>query len=187
MTDCLLIVDVQRDFIDGSLAVPEASKIIEPIRREANADYGTVVASMDWHPRNHMSFSANGGRWPRHCEQFTEGVALDSRIARVADAFVYKGFQPSQEAYSAFDGYVGIRPGSGQALVSWLHDRKVRTVNVCGLALDFCVRATALDAQGAGFKTNVLLDLTRPVAYESGAAAIAELAREGVGLLTLGV
>lgn len=184
MTDCLLIVDMQRDFIDGSLAVLEGSKIIEPIRREANADYGTVVASMDWHPPDHMSFSDNGGIWPRHCEQFTEGAALDSRIAKVADAFIYKGFIPSQEAYSAFDGYVGFRPGTGQALVSWLHDRKVRTINVCGLALDYCVRATALSARAEGFKTNVVLDLTRPVAYESGAAAIAELAREGIGLLT---
>lgn len=175
MSIALIIVDVQHDFTVGSLAVPDAEAIIEPIADLSEA-YEYVVASQDYHPPNHMSFAANGGPWPTHCVQGEPGQMLDIRIRELDATNVYKGHVPEYEAYSAFDGHVF----GGTSLAGWLHDRDVRRVDICGLALDYCVRATALDAAGQGFEANVLLDLTRPVTWVTGARTIIDLRHDDV-------
>lgn len=189
----LIIVDVQYDFLpafkyqpdwNGALAVPDGGEIIDPIYRllEKNGRpsqyYDLVAASYDWHPPNHCSFIENGGEWPAHCVQNTHGAKLEQTILDLADFYVEKGGNPEREAYSAFDGFVYGPDVDYQdkspLLADFLIDKFVGRVEVVGLALDYCVRATALDAVKY-FKTEVLLDLTRPVAWETGAKAISDL------------
>jgi nicotinamidase/pyrazinamidase len=165
----LIVVDLQRDFIDGALAVPGAAEIIEPIATlvavaEARGDL--IVATADWHPSNHCSFTDNGGSWPRHCEAGTHGASLDPVLTDHIDALILKGSTPSLEAYSGF---------SQTILLETLRENDVTEVDICGLATDYCVRATALDAISHGFKTNVVLSACRGVDPETTRAAVEEI------------
>jgi len=182
MANALIIVDVQRDFIDGALPVPDAEAIIDPIC-ELEGAYDYVIASQDFHPESHCSFKT----WPRHCVMGTAGVELDPRIRDLEPVLVKKGERIDKEAYSAFEGTIWSRgPDIGKKLADWLVIHDVKRVDICGLALDYCVRATALSAAYAGFETSVLLDLTRPVAWPSAAQAISILAEMKIGLVTTG-
>ena len=176
MSTALLIVDVQHDFTVGSLRVPDAEAIIEPICELSHA-YEYVIASRDHHPDNHVSFT----QWPVHCVAGSPGAQVDVRIRDLEPTYVYKGHRPKVEAYSAFEGHVF----GGGPLSPWLVEHGVRRVDVCGLALDYCVKETALSARRADYVTNVLLDLTRPVEWKSGMEAIIELLHADVGLHTL--
>ena len=196
MNTALIIVDVQYDFLpsfkyqlgwNGALAVPDGGEIIDPLYdllQDSHDYYDFVVASYDWHPKNHCSFVENGGPWPAHCVQNTPGANLEMTVMDLADFYVAKGGNADREAYSAFDGFVLNRPGGGLAptLDKFLNEHNIKSVEICGLALDYCVRATALDAADKGYHTEVLLDLTRPVAWETGAKAIAELQYAEVSL-----
>lgn len=199
MDRVLIIVDVQYDFlpaegtaqaIDGALAIPDGDKIIAPLHQQWQVyAYGAVLASMDWHPPLHKSFEANGGPWPEHCVQNTFGANLEQTVLDICDFSVYKGFEAGKEAYSAFDGYVDVVGHAMYAgerhnprLLAWLMKHEVEAVDICGLALDYCVLATALDAQRAGLETTVLLDLTRPVNWVTGMQAIEQLVEAGVAL-----
>ncbi len=160
--DALIVVDVQNDFCPGgALAVPDGDRVVPEVNRLAQeADF--VVATRDWHPPDHGSFSARGGVWPEHCVQGTPGAELHPGIDRTRiDLVVDKGRDPQTEGYSGFEG---------TDLEARLRERGVRDVHVAGLALDYCVRATALDARRLGFDVTVHRDATRAVEVEPGDA-----------------
>jgi nicotinamidase/pyrazinamidase len=200
-TDALLVVDLQHDFLPGgALAVPDGDAVVAPIARLAPV-FRTVVATQDWHPRGHVSFaSVHPGRrpyetlalphgrqelWPDHCVQGTRGAALHPGLPDEAVTLhLRKGTRPDVDSYSAFRENVGpdgARPTTG--LGAWLAARGVKRVFVTGLARDFCVRATAVDAAAEGFETVVLDDLTRAVFPDRRSEVDAELAGAGVRVL----
>ena len=135
-----------------------------------------MVATQDWHPADHRSFAARGGPWPVHCVAGTAGSALHPALDQSAIAItIRKATTPDVEAYSGFDG---------TDLAAQLRARGVRRVYVGGLALDYCVDATALDAHKAGFETYVITDATRAVFPEQSAAKLAGWRAAGVGTIT---
>jgi nicotinamidase/pyrazinamidase len=176
MPDALLIVDLQVDFCPGgALAVPEGDAVLPAVNRAAGI-LPLTVASRDWHPPDHCSFQAQGGPWPVHCQAGTAGAelhpALDrSRIERVFS----KGTDPAAEAYSAFDG---------TDLAGWLRERHVHRLFVAGLATDYCVRASVLDALREGFEVVVLEDGIGAVDVSPGDGdrALAEMGEAGASV-----
>ena len=170
--DALIIVDVQNDFCPGgALAVGEGDAVVPVLNRLARR-FGTVVATQDWHPANHRSFTEQGGTWPVHCVAGEPGAELHAELERSAiDISIRKATTPEQEAYSGFDG---------TDLAAQLRARGVERVYVGGLALDYCVDATALDAKKAGFDTYVISDATRAVFPEQSAAKEAGWRAAGV-------
>jgi nicotinamidase/pyrazinamidase len=198
--DALLVVDVQHDFLPGgALAVARGDEIVEPIARLAPR-FATVVATQDWHPPGHVSFaSAHPGRrplevlelpqgpqvlWPDHCLRGERGARIHPGIPdEVVTLVLRKGTRKEVDSYSAFRenaGPDGDRPTTG--LGAWLGARGIRRVFVCGLARDFCVKATAVDAAAEGLQVVVLDDLTRSVFPERRAEVDEALRRAGVGL-----
>lgn len=158
--DALLIVDPQVDFCPGgALPVPHGDSIFAPLNRVA-AQFDIVVASRDWHPADHVSFRARGGPWPPHCVAGSPGAefhpALDQEPIRHV---VSKGTDAGTEAYSAF---------SGTDLEAWLRRRGVSRLFVGGLATDYCVRQSVLDARAAGFEVAVLEDCVGAVDVQPG-------------------
>ncbi|NYJ74024.1 isochorismatase family protein [Allobranchiibius huperziae] len=180
----LIVVDVQNDFCEGgSLAVAGGGAVAARIAAwiAAHADgYAAVVATADWHidPGAHWSsdpdFSAS---WPVHCEVGTGGAdfhpAFQAALGSV-DATFRKG-----EHRAAYSGFEGV-DDTGTPLADWLRQRDITAVDVCGLATDYCVRATALDAAREGLHTTVLRDLAAGVATESTSAAYDEFAAAGI-------
>jgi nicotinamidase/pyrazinamidase len=170
----LIVVDVQNDFCPGgALAVPGGDAVVEPINRMAR-DAPFVVATRDWHPADHGSFAERGGVWPVHCVAGSPGAQLHPGIDRdLVDAVVDKGQAIDREGYSGFEG---------TSLSQLLRARGVDAVDVAGLALDYCVKATALDARRAGFDVTVHRGATRPVEVTPGDAerAVDELRAAGV-------
>ena len=170
----LIIVDVQDDFCPGgALAVPNGDAVVEPINRMAR-EASLVVATRDWHPVDHGSFSSEGGPWPAHCVSDTPGAELHAGLDRgQIDAVVDKGQAPDREGYSGFED---------TELERLLRERDVDAVDVAGLALDYCVKATALDARRAGFDVTVHRYATRAVEVQPGDAdrAVEELRAAGV-------
>jgi nicotinamidase/pyrazinamidase len=172
--DALLVIDVQNDFCPGgALAVTDGDAVVEPINRLA-ASSPFVVATRDWHPADHGSFAENGGTWPVHCVQDTAGAALHAGVdSGQLDVIVDKGQARDLEGYSGFED---------TDLERLLRERDVDTVHVAGLALDYCVKATALDAKRAGFDVVVHRNATRAVDVEPGDGdrAVEELRAAGV-------
>jgi nicotinamidase/pyrazinamidase len=176
----LIIVDVQNDFCEGgSLAVGGGAGVAAGITAAlASGTWDHVVATQDWHidPGTHFSDHPDYlESWPAHCVVGTGGAdfhpALDT--SRV-EAVFHKGQHAA--AYSGFEG----RADDGSSLADWLRARDVTSVDVVGIATDFCVRATALDSVGAGFDTTVLLDLTAGVASGTTEAALQEFATASI-------
>ena len=197
---CLIVVDVQPDFLPGgALAVGGGDAILPGIRALLESDRFRVrVATQDWHPRDHLSFASNhaGKRpmdvvelygheqilWPDHCVQGSAGAELLAGMPwhRVA-AIVRKGTDPRVDSYSTFRNNWdpdGNRPRTG--LAGYLREREVEDVWLCGLARDFCVKWSAEDAADEGFRVHVLWDLTRPVDPASDGAVAARLRELGV-------
>jgi nicotinamidase/pyrazinamidase len=175
-TDALLIVDVQRDFCPGgSLPVPDGNAIVPVINRWIRAAQqrgAKVVASRDWHPEGHISFQSQGGPWPRHCVQGTEGAEFHAELELPGNTQVIsKGLSPARDNYSALDG---------TGLADDLRRAGIGRVFIAGLAEDVCVRATALDACRAGFEVHLIKDATRPVDPAKGERALAEMQQAGV-------
>lgn len=174
----LLVVDVQVDFCPGGpLEVREGDQVISGLNSIigmfASRGY-PVFFTRDWHPPNHVSFKARGGPWPPHCIAGTKGAKFHPELeVPPGAAVVSKGTSPESEAYSAFQG---------TDLEEQLRRIGAESVVVGGLATDYCVRATALDALHAGFRVSVLKDCVRAVDARpgDGASALVELRREGV-------
>ncbi|MCC3776958.1 isochorismatase family protein [Streptomyces sp. UNOB3_S3] len=188
MTRALIIVDVQNDFCEGgSLAVAGGADVaaaITDLVGEAPAGYAHVVASRDMHidPGSHFSDRPDFAEsWPRHCVAGTEGSGFHPNLApAIASGAVQAVFDKGayEAGYSAFQG----ADENGAGLADWLRGRGVTELDVVGIATDYCVRATALDARREGFATRVLLDLTAGVSRETTDRALEELQEAGVEL-----
>ena len=193
--NALLVVDIQNDFLPGgALAVADGNKVI-PIINALMPHFGLVVATQDWHPRDHGSFASNhpgakpgdlgelGGLpqvfWPDHCVQGTFGAAFhrDLDVSRIARVF-RKGTDPEIDSYSGFFDN-GHRKATG--LGDYVRAQGVTDVYVAGLATDYCVRWTALDALQLGFRTHVVADASRGVNLkpDDSAKALEEVRRAG--------
>ncbi|MFK3703721.1 bifunctional nicotinamidase/pyrazinamidase [Klebsiella sp. NPDC088457] len=200
----LLLVDLQNDFCaGGALAVPEGDSTIDIANRLIDwclARDETVVASQDWHPANHGSFASQHQAepytqgeldglaqtfWPNHCVQNSEGAALHPLLKQQAIAAVFhKGENPAIDSYSAF-----FDNGHRQKtrLDDWLRERGIRELIVVGLATDYCVKFTVLDALDLGYAVNVITDGCRGVNIQpqDSAHAFMEMAAAGATLYTL--
>jgi nicotinamidase/pyrazinamidase len=183
----LLIVDVQNDFCPGgALPVPEGDKVVPVLNRVAEQVAkagGAVFASRDWHPPITRHFAAYGGRWPVHCVQNTPGAEFhpDLRLPE-GTIIISKGTSENDDGYSAFEGHTE----EGRTLLDILRERGVRRLIVGGLATDYCVRASAMDALKHGFEVVVLTDAVRGVDVNPGDSerALEELRAAGAQLTT---
>jgi len=195
----LILVDIQNDFLPGgALPVPEGHKVI-PLANQLQSAFPLVVATQDWHPANHGSFAANhpGKKvfeqielnglpqtlWPVHCVQDTHGAALatDLNQDRIVKVF-QKGTDHDIDSYSGlFDN--GHRKSTG--LGEWLKEKGVNEVFVCGLATDYCVKFTVLDAARLGLKTTLIEDASRGVNLQLSDVekAIEEMKRAGASVV----
>ena len=178
--DALLVVDPQVDFCPGgTLAVPGGDAIFPAVNRAAER-LPVVVASRDWHPADHVSFQARGGPWPVHCQAGTPGAEFYPALDRSRLDHVFsKGTDRDQEAYSAFQG---------TGLADWLRGRGVHRLFVAGLATDYCVLASVLDARGEGFEVVVLEDAIGAVEVKpgDGRRAVEDMQRAGATLAQSG-
>lgn len=162
--DAVIVVDVQNDFLPGgALGVPRGDEVVPRLNdvvRAASAAGVPVFATRDWHPPHHCSFRERGGPWPPHCIQGTKGAELAPGLVLPPSAtIVSKGFERDRDAYSGFDG---------TELGDKLRALGVRRVLVGGLATDYCVRQTVLDARDEGFDVVLLEDAVRPVEVRPG-------------------
>ena len=187
MKRALIVVDVQNDFCEGgSLAVSGGAEVAFRIgqllhhwtEQDPKApDYAVAVATQDHHIDPGHHFSADPDyvtSWPRHCVVGTDGVAFHPNLdPQPFGAIFRKG-----EHAAAYSGFEGLNQ-DGVGLADWLRGEEITDVDVCGIATDYCVRATALDAAKEGFAVRVLADLCAAVAAESGHAAIAEIKAAG--------
>jgi nicotinamidase/pyrazinamidase len=173
--DVLIVTDPQRDFCPGgALAVPDGDAIMPAINRLSRR-FAHVVITQDWHPPGHISFaSAHPGKqpfetmaveygpqtlWPDHCVQNTSGAAFHPALdVPHAELVIRKGYHPGIDSYSAFRENDRKTP---TGLAGYLRERGLTRVTLCGLATDFCVFFSAMDAREAGFETAVVLDASR--------------------------
>jgi nicotinamidase/pyrazinamidase len=174
----LVVVDVQRDFCEGgALAAANTLSLLPPLQKfiaEAKRRAVLVVFTQDWHPANHSSFKPNGGTWPVHCVAGSPGAELMSPLkAATEDVLIHKGVGEDGAGYSGFDE---------TSLQEQLRDKGITRVGVAGIATEYCVRATALDALKANFDTTVLEDLIRAVQEKEVPHVLAELREVGVKL-----
>lgn len=188
----LVVVDVQNDFCPGgSLAVPSAQEIFPVVDRLMDQFEGLglpVLLTQDFHPPDHCSFLRQGGPWPPHCVQNTPGVAFAPQITPPPSALRFvKGFRADRDAYSGFEGRLMRADGTigDEDPATWLGRHQVRTLVVVGLATDYCVKATALDALRLGFQTVVVEDGVRGVNLDpqDSERALEELGRQGAKIL----
>ena len=159
--DGLIVVDLQVDFCPGgALAVAEGDEVVAPVNGLLNIPGWMKVATRDWHPADHASFEAQGGIWPVHCVAETRGAAFHPRMeAGKVEMVVSKATTRDAEAYSGFDG---------TTLADDLREVGIGRLFVCGLATDYCVKATALDARREGFEVVVVEDAIRAVNVNPG-------------------
>ncbi|MBT9263905.1 bifunctional nicotinamidase/pyrazinamidase [Pseudomonas sp. MG-9] len=194
----LLVIDVQNDFTPGGqLAVPEGDQIVPLINRLGGL-FKQVVIAQDWHPTGHASFaSSHPGRkpydviqlpygeqtlWPQHCVQGTTGAEFHPKLDLPhAQLIIRKGCNPDIDSYSAF---LEADRRTTTGLAGYLKERGIDTVYMVGLALDFCVMFSALDARAAGFNAFVVLDACRAIDMDGSlAAAMERMQTAGVGLI----
>src|SRR5579862_1727955 len=175
--DALIIVDLQNDFLPGgALGVPDGDAVIPALNRcieQFKRAGAPIFATRDWHPANHCSFRARGGPWPPHCIAESTGAAFASTLTLPEDVIVVsKADSAEADAYSGFDH---------TDLASQLAARGCRRVFIAGLATDYCVRATVLDALHAGLQTVVLEDGVRAVNVKptDGQHALTEMRTKG--------
>jgi nicotinamidase/pyrazinamidase len=194
----LIIVDIQYDFCPGgALAVEEGDSIV-PLINELQKQFGLIVATQDWHPAGHASFASTHGRkpyevidldgikqtlWPDHCVQGSLGAELlgglnKSNIAKI----IRKGTDPAIDSYSAFYDNAHKK---ATGLEAYLKEHDVTEIYLAGLATDYCVKYSALDAVSLGFKTNVFLEACRGVNVEPGDVekAVEEMKKAGVRII----
>ncbi len=187
-TTALIVVDVQNDFADpsGSLYVPGGEETIPFINEQVHAavEAGAVVVySQDWHPEETPHFQEFGGPWPVHCVAGTKGADFHPDLDVVEGAIRIKKGKGGEDGYSAFnlrDPETGEESSTG--LLDQLEAAQVTEAAIVGLALDYCVKETALDSAKAGLGTILLADGSRPVNLErgDGARAVAEMVEAGV-------
>jgi nicotinamidase/pyrazinamidase len=198
----LILVDLQNDFCPGgALAVKGGDQVI-PVANELQKKFDLVVATQDWHPKDHGSFASNhAGKkpgdkidlfgieqilWPNHCVQGSKGAELHPRLEKAKIArIIHKGTDATIDSYSTFFDN-GHRRSTG--LESYLKKKGVNEVYLAGLATDYCVKYSALDAVKLGFKTHVILDACRGIDLKAGDIdrAVAEMKAAGVSIRKAG-
>ncbi|HVL54335.1 MAG TPA: isochorismatase family protein [Vitreimonas sp.] len=184
----LLVVDVQNDFADpaGGLSVPGGAEVVPAVNREierARVSGATVIFSQDWHPESTPHFARDGGIWPVHCVAGSWGAALHPDVAVAQDDRRIRKGVNGEDGYSAFtmrDPVTGDTVPTG--LEALLRDAAVSRVVVVGLATDYCVKATGLDAVRLGFDTTLVADATAAVDLEpgDGERAVDEMRAAGI-------
>ncbi len=194
MTHALLVIDVQNDFCPGgALAVPGGDEIIEAVNTMMDG-FDSVILTQDWHPVGHSSFAtSHSGKnpfdmiempygqqvlWPDHCVQGTEGAAFHPRLRTDADLILRKGFRPEIDSYSAFFENDRTTP---TGLEGYLRTRGIEQLTLVGLATDFCVHYSAVDAASLGFDVTVNTDACRAIDME-GSLANATQAMKNAGV-----
>ena len=186
----LIVVDLQNDFADpaGSLSVAGGEAIIDAVNeavREAQEAGALIVATLDWHPESTPHFEKDGGIWPVHCVGGTWGAQLHPALRLPADAPRIRKGQNGEDGYS---GFTMRDPTTAEEipteLENLLRDRGIERVVVCGLATDYCVHATAIDAARLGFDTHVLSEASAAVNLEpqDGERALSKMAEAGVAV-----
>jgi nicotinamidase/pyrazinamidase len=200
--NALILVDIQYDFCTGgALAVPDAEAILPTVLSEAKVGYDVIVATQDFHPAGHQSFArvhsskrpgdfiSLHGRpqvlWPDHCVQGTRGSELHEALSEIKlDAVFQKGTDPEIDSYSGFfDNGREDQRGPATGLDAWLKERGVTDVTVVGLATDYCVKATAVDANALGYRTTVLTAGVRGVNLQPGDSEASLTAMASAGIL----
>lgn len=183
MRKALLIVDVQNDFCPGgSLAVPNGDEIIDPINElvsYANQEEWELLASRDWHPEDTRHFE----QWPVHCVQGTDGATFHPKVDLSQAKIVNKGMGKDEDAYSVFDGELD----GGISLQIYLEKKGISNLVIAGLATDYCVKATALDAIKKSFEVSVVKEACRAVDVNDGDGekAFGRMSENGVILVSL--
>lgn len=196
MTHALIVIDVQNDFCPGgALAVPGGDEVVAPINAMMG-DFDAVVLTQDWHPAGHSSFASShpGGEpfgmidmaygpqvlWPDHCVQGTDGAAFHPGLRTDGDLIIRKGFNPAIDSYSAFFENDHETP---TGLEGYLHTRGIDRLTMAGLATDFCVHYSAVDAARLGFNVTVRMEACRAIDLDGSlAAAVAAMKAAGVAL-----
>lgn len=194
----LLLVDLQNDFFaKGALAVKQAEEIL-PVANTLSQRFSNVIASQDWHPKNHQSFASfhqlNPGEvvdlhgiqqvlWPEHCVQNTLGAAFHEKLdCKPIQHVIQKGTNPKLDSYSAFFENDKKTP---TGLVEYLKKQGVQTLYILGLATDYCVKYTALDAKALGFEVCLVVDGCQAVNLEpqAGLQALKDMQQVGIKLV----
>lgn len=195
----LILVDLQNDFLPGgALPVAEGDRVIPVANALMEQPFDLILATKDWHPQDHGSFAANHGKepgevidlhgleqilWPVHCVQGSEGAEFAPVLQTgKIDKIIYKGTDKEIDSYSTFFDN-GHRKGTG--LVDYLKEKNVTEVYIAGLATDYCVKYSVLDALGLGFKTYIILEGCRAVNLNEGdeEKAIEEMRRAGAEII----
>ncbi|MCG7625712.1 bifunctional nicotinamidase/pyrazinamidase [Epibacterium sp. Ofav1-8] len=191
MTEALIVIDVQNDFCPGgALAVPDGDQVVAPINAMM-ARFDTVILTQDWHPAGHSSFaSTHPGRgpfdtqempygqqvlWPDHCVQGSGGAAFHPDLRTDGDLIIRKGFRPEVDSYSAFFENDQTTP---TGLEGYLRTRGITDLTLVGLATDFCVAFSALDARRLGFSVRVVPEACRAIDLEGSLEAQIENMRQ---------
>lgn len=193
MTDALLVIDVQNDFCPGgALAVAGGDEIVAGINA-LMPDFGAVILTQDWHPAGHSSFASSHDAepmsliempygpqvlWPDHCIQGSQGAAFHKDLRVDGDLIIRKGFNPAIDSYSAFFENDHTTP---TGLEGYLRTRGISSLTMVGLALDFCVNYSAVDAAKLGFRVTVRSDLCRAIDFD-GSLDVAENGMKDVGV-----
>ncbi len=182
-SDALLVTDVQNDFLPGgALPVPQGAQVIPVLNvyaRKFQESGANIFASRDWHPANHVSFKTQGGPWPPHCVQETEGAKFHPDLKLPKNTHIIsKATRPDHEAYSAFDG---------TELANELYKLGVKRFFIGGLATDYCIVNSVLDARKLGFETVVLMDAIRGINVHAGDTdrAVDSMVKAGVEQATV--
>ncbi|TDK51084.1 bifunctional nicotinamidase/pyrazinamidase [Antarcticimicrobium luteum] len=196
MTHALIVIDVQTDFCPGgALAVPDGDTVVDPINAMM-PEFDAVILTQDWHPAGHSSFaSSHPGKapfemtempygpqvlWPDHCVQGTRGAAFHPRLRTDGDLILRKGFRPAIDSYSAFFENDQSTP---TGLEGYLRSRGIDRLTLAGLATDFCVHFSAVDAARLGFEVTVRLDACRAIDLDGSLqAALQAMEKAGVAL-----
>ena len=177
MSKALVLVDIQNDFVSGTLAVPDARAII-PVANCMLRAFPYAYATKDWHPLNHCSFK----QWPVHCLQNSWGSLMVRGIdIEYLQGIVFKGTAIDVDSYS---GFIDNDGRTETVLQQFLKEKKVTDVYVCGLATDYCVKATALDARKRGYATHLITDACRGVHKQTTDEALADMYKAGVKFVT---
>jgi len=199
--DCsLIIIDLQNDFCpDGSLAVNEGNEIIKKIN-SLQTMFSSIVLTQDWHPLDHLSFASNQDNkapfetlemsygtqvlWPNHCVQGTFGAKFHKDLdTSKANIIIRKGYRKQIDSYSAF--YENDK-NTMTGLDGFLKQNHIKKVYLCGLALDFCVYYSAIDAKNLGYETNVILNATKAIDLdESKNKSLKDMESKNISLINL--
>lgn len=169
MIKALVIVDMQNDFVTGTLPVPDSEQLVKPIVQLAG-HFDEVITTQDWHPKDHVSFVEQGGPFVEHCVKFTKGAELVPSIAAIGAEPCVKGYEKDDEP--AMDAFGGVMYRQARGLAEYLKLREVEKLVIVGVAQEFCVADTAIGGVLAGFDVAVPLAYTQALDPKAGKRSV---------------